>query len=667
MAEDVVAYLQSKGLHLKRATGSNVHTACFFCDEDPSKRGRLYVNVDPDADPPALFECKLCGKTGAMGSIRKHFGDPNTRESEDYTIRYTALQAAAKFYHQQLENHPEVMEWLTEARGLTPETIRKHKIGYASGDLALHLLSLKIKLEEIKGTGLVVERNGELVDFLKNEVTVPYHQSGSIIQIRGKEIGGKYRTPPGQKAMLYNSDSLIDATEALLCEGEFDALVAEQLGFNAVGVPGASAWQEKWDQKFATVRRIYGLFDNDQSGRLGLEKVAGHLGHRFRSNTVPPFIGPEDKNDLSAWVVEQGATKEDVDALLRKSDGGLIVSVRDSFEAWQELDNIEGLQFGFPLLDQLLKPGLLPAQVCGILAKSGTGKTLMLINLFERMSQLKPGLKILFISLEQTRSEWAERAARITGFYNILRSPTFAASATGEGRSEYLQLVRQLTVNRWDNDLAIVDKNRLSEEELIGCIDDFTETMGSPPDVVAVDYLGYWASSFPGKDRYQKVSDAIMSLKAVAKEKRLSIIVPHQVNRNAEFGKEFDDDAARDSGVIFETVDFMFSIWNPDTSKGILPGDRKGVLHLKVGKSRHGNAGAVELMQLAPLSLALIPTGAGPGASTIDEQRLVNYAEMEIEWNNLMRGAKGDKRYFVDWIEAQYRHSQQELKRAEVF
>ena len=160
----------------------------------------------------------------------------------------------------------------------------------------------------------------------------------------------------------------------------------------------------------------------------------------------------------------------------------------------------------------------------------------------------------------------------------------------------------------WDEHILLVDKNRLRPEEFKQVLADYEIARGKIPAVTFVDYLGYYAQSFPG-DRYSRTSDAIMSMKEVAKEARTIIVTPHQVSRLAKYGDEPDVDAARDAGVVEETADFMFVLWNPDATLGREEEEKSGVLNLRLGKSRHGGRGAKIAFQFAPISLTMVPHG----------------------------------------------------------
>jgi archaellum biogenesis ATPase FlaH len=595
---DIASYLAGKGISVRQAGANNVHVACFFCGEDTASRGRLYIATGPTEDAVGLYHCKLCDARGNLRTIQRHFGDEvvDNREADSFRSQQRVLQEAARFYADNL--HPDVEKWLKQERCLTSETIEKHQFGWAPSEdktaLFRHLRSKGLDSRDILSTGLCVERNGGVRDFLQGLVTIPYHVSGQVVQIRGKDMQGKYVTPPGAKTRLFNTDALLGNEEVVLTEGEFDALVLEQMGYNAVASPGSNVWQDSWNGYFDEARVVYVVFDPDEPGKKGAAKIRDNLGNKAKIVELP-LDGPGDLKDVDpSAMVAQGAIKDTFDGLFRAAimANSLLITVDEAFVEWSEVQGMEGLKFGFEELDTAIAPGLLPSQVCLVLAKTNSGKTIILLNIFHRLATVQPDAHVLFISLEQTRGDWFERARRIWNFYN-LNTPR--------------DQVNKLTLDFWRPRLEMVDKNRVTEDELVACIGEYELRHGRKPDLVAVDYLGYWAAGFKGRDRYEKVGDAIMSLKAVAKDQRVAILSPHQVNRGAEFGQEFEIDSARDSGAVEETADFVFTLWNPDSVRGVAAEDRSGVIKMKIGKSRHGGKGNVVSLQFAPLTLAMVP------------------------------------------------------------
>ena len=595
MTFDVKEYLESKGVPIKSATGSNIHTACWFCNEAEDKRGRLYINIDPTESPPGKFFCHLCGEKGAFNKIRRHFGDEPIQDDgtpfepgqdEELSERkLELLEAAAEYYYNNLADNEQAFQYLKYERGLTFDTIESHRLGWADGTLGGYLQSLGFSLAECQSTGLV-DQFGK--DFLYAHITIPYVVNGNVVNIRGKDINGKYLSPAGTKTRLYNLDALWGEPSAAICEGEFDALVFEQLGFAAVGMPGANIWQDSMTAYFDELKRVNIVLDNDDAGRVGSEKIAKAFGPKARIvTTLLPETTPDDKNDISELVVNKGWTREDFEFLFVKSRGGLLVTVDDAFAEWQEVQNAQGIKLGYPMIDDQLSPGILPGQVLVTLAKSGTGKTVSMLNMFERMVALQPDIKILFVSLEQTRGDWFERAHRIHRFYEL--------------QSQF-----EDTLGYFRNNITIMDKNRVTEEELIQSLEQYEYEFGQKPDLVAVDYLGYWARGYAGES-YERTSKAIMAMKRIAKDMRIPFITPHQLSRGTSYGEEPDIDNARDSGVIVETADFVISLWSPDQRRGATQEDREGAINMKIGKSRHGGVGTTERLQFAPYSLVMIP------------------------------------------------------------
>lgn len=625
MTVDVLGYLQSKNLHLKRASGEEVNTACFFHGEDPQARGRLYINVNPEAEIPGLFFCQVCGEKGSIVSLKKHFGDPIEAGSKEElsNTRMEMLTEAADFYHRQLGLFEDVFSWLRgPERGLEIETIVDHQLGYAYQDNGLykHLRTKGYKTADMLQTGLVVEHEGRLKDSFRNMVTIPYMVAGNVVMIRGRawpyESGPKYKTPANQQTRLFNSDKVWGADELVVCEGEFDAMVMEQLGFNAVGVPGARIWQDAWDGYVTDVRRIWLVFDRDTTGEEAAKKLVDRFGPKVRRVHLSEL---GSKCDPTSWVA-QGNTASDFKALTDVAAGGLLITVDQAREEHTAVQGVAGIKFGIELLDLMIAPGLLPGQICVPLAKAGTGKTLLLLNLMQSASMVEgqEDLGFLFLSLEQTRSEWWERARRIFRFYNL--------DATDEDALDY-----------WRDRLLIVDKNRLTMTELHGILDDYEYRTGKKRYIVMLDYLGYWSRAFKG-EAYQRTSDAVMALKEVAKDRRIPLIAPHQVSRIAKYGEEPDTDAARDAGVVEETADFIWLLWSPDATLGRSEEEKSGIVKLKIGKSRHGGRGVKIDLQLAPVSLALVPHGQNVHTAM---------ARRELEW---------ERRYRDPWENVVYRH-----------
>lgn len=77
----------------------------------------------------------------------------------------------------------------------------------------------------------------------------------------------KYWYEKGHKVALYNESILADVKHVIICEGEFDCIVLNSLGFPAVtSTGGAGTFPDSWVEKFAG-KQVYICMDTDDAGR----------------------------------------------------------------------------------------------------------------------------------------------------------------------------------------------------------------------------------------------------------------------------------------------------------------------------------------------------------------------------------------------------------------
>jgi replicative DNA helicase len=405
---DVLGYLTSKDLHLKRADARNVHTACVFCNEDTSHRGRLYINIDPDAEPAGLYFCHLCQAKGSLASLKRHWGDQVNETELDHQVYAEILAFACDYYTRGLRQQPAVQAYLLgPRRGLAPETIASRQLGYAAmnvtRDLATRTTTVTkarhlyralrdegYSAKEILATGLCTDRDGTIIDALSGMVTIPYLTAGNVVTIRGRTwpataedftawdgptyepSPAKYKTLAGTSARLFNSDATWNSPEITIAEGELDCMVLAQEGYAAVGVPGATAWQDSWDDYLTNVRRVFVLYDTDAAGEKAAHKLVDRLGSKARRITLAE---PGIKCDPTQWFATDGHTRDEFEALLADARrGSLLVTVHDARDEFARVQNTPGINFTWDAFDAAIEPGLQPAQILILLARTGVGK-----------------------------------------------------------------------------------------------------------------------------------------------------------------------------------------------------------------------------------------------------------------------------------------------------
>ncbi len=230
----------------------------------------------------------LQGNRDGFNSIQGHLKGKNKqlkRREIDPDPIYRVLQEFCDGIDQETETY------LTSgSRGLTKETIEKFGI-FSIKDYkkARAFLLSRFSLERLKETLLLDSKNR--FSFTRHKIIIPLIEDGKIVAIRGRFFYkgftdpdifkstfsyGKYQTTGGVDNRLFNGDilkTLKKGERVYLAEGEFDTMILDQHGFNAVGVLGVSNYSED------TIKRLNNFdlqicFDNDERGNKEADKVA---------------------------------------------------------------------------------------------------------------------------------------------------------------------------------------------------------------------------------------------------------------------------------------------------------------------------------------------------------------------------------------------------------
>lgn len=648
MSFDPVAYLATKGLHGKPVSGGRevVYPCWSDCNEpaDSSKR-KLYVNAET-----GLWQCKVCTTEGGPFTMQKAFGDePRAGTTDDVFMRQRILDAATDIGIQMLMQADDVCLYLLNDRGLHEQTLIDRKLGFVTAGWSLvGSLPQDVTKEQIKSTGLV-HRDGDRAgkDFFWRHILIPIQRHGHTVQIRGRawgeSRGGKYMTGPGEPVRAFNVDSLEGAEEVIITEGEFDAMILAQTLAGAgterarkmavIGLPGTNALPDDLLDLLYGMKWVYVAFDSDEAGTAAAQTLKDKIGPRTRIVTLPhngtqkcdwtEYLLPAEPAFPSAissqsWQREHpyaGHDWRDVMKLLSSAAGKRIFSIAEAGDAWRAFrQDHSGLVTGFAQLDAAIKPGLLPGQVVIVLAKTGAGKTIFLCNLAYNMR----GQRVLFITLENTREEIYERMRRIYLFHHPFSNDDQVETGLGN--------------------VFVCDENRIAERDLAALVAEYELETGERPDVVFVDYLGYFARGARGNSPYEKVGNAVMTLKAEAKGGRYVVISPAQVNRGAKEGRPIDLDDARDAGSVEETADFLMSLYRPDdglSAEGLINEQPpSGKVKATLLKSRHGNKGLDFPMRMDLLTLAIVDDNT-PAAKLVQENNYL--AHRGYDWDDLRR------------------------------
>lgn len=206
-------------------------------------------------------------------------------------------------YHKALLKNFGALEWMQDKRGLEVQTLIDYQIG-------------------IK----------------KDRITIPvYDQAGDCRNIRLYAWGNNkvkatqkmisYWTGSGKSKIRYGAVRLypiqnLDKVGIVLCEGEMDALLLNQQGFNAITVTGgAGSFKMEWCELFKN-KKVYICFDIDAAGSKGALRVAKMLynyAEWIKIVNLKNIISEPKNADITDYFVSHNYTSKDFADLLKAS------------------------------------------------------------------------------------------------------------------------------------------------------------------------------------------------------------------------------------------------------------------------------------------------------------------------------------------------------------
>jgi replicative DNA helicase len=270
--------------------------------------------------------------------------------------------------------------------------------------------------------------------------------------------------------------------------------------------------------------------------------------------------------------------------------GDLAKSSLDTIErlhARKEL--ITGVPTGFTDLDEMTS-GLQPADLIIIAARPSMGKTSLVLNVAQHVGT-KTNLTVGLFSLEMSKEQ------------------LFLRMLTAEARIDAHRLRRGFLGERdWgrlsqaigllgDAKIFIDDSAGIGVLEMRAKCRRLASQHGL--DLVIVDYIQLMQGRGRFENRTLELASISRSLKGLAKELNVPVVVLSQLSRAPEARSDHRPQLSdlRESGALEQDADLVVFIYREDQygSKSERPTDAEGVAELIVGKQRNGPTGVVKL------------------------------------------------------------------------
>jgi len=303
---DIVEMIERR-VPLKRA-GSEFQACCPFHDEKTPS-----FTVSPKKQ---FYHCFGCGAHGsAIGFLMQY-------EGLEFTGLYDILADCAKFYCEELKNHPAAIEYL-KGRGLSGEVTRDFEIGYApSGwDGVIKKLGTDpTKLEQLKLAGMLSEGKSGSYDKFRSRIMFPIHdRRGRVIAFGGRALtddGPKYLNSP-ETALYHKGRELYGLYLArqrsgrldniIVVEGYMDVVALAQFGFkNVVATSGTATTAIQVEILFRAADTVVFCFDGDKAGRKAAWRALEATLPKLREGLQAKFLFLPDGEDPDSMVRKHG-------------------------------------------------------------------------------------------------------------------------------------------------------------------------------------------------------------------------------------------------------------------------------------------------------------------------------------------------------------------------
>lgn len=248
-----------------------------------------------------------------------------------------------------------------------------------------------------------------------------------------------------------------------------------------------------------------------------------------------------------------------------------------------------GIPTGFSMLDKVTT-GLNRSDLIIVGARPGMGKTAFALNVARNVA-VQSGKTVCFFSLEMSRDQLAQR---------LLSSEAMIESSklrTGELAPDEWTRLTQAAQNLSASKLYIDETSGITVPEMKAKLRRMKNV-----DFVVVDYLGLMQSAKRTENRVQEVSEITRSLKIMAKELGIPVMVCAQLSRGTEAkGKSHKPALSdlRESGSIEQDADIVLFMYresyyqNESANPEVQFDEHKA--ECIVAKNRHGGLDTVDL------------------------------------------------------------------------
>jgi replicative DNA helicase len=240
------------------------------------------------------------------------------------------------------------------------------------------------------------------------------------------------------------------------------------------------------------------------------------------------------------------------------------------------IDGITGVPSGIIQLDDMTS-GFHPQELIIIGARPGMGKTALALSMIQH-SSVEKQIPTGFFTLEMSYTEIGQRMLAQIGRLpqDKMRKGLLSPPQWGT--------INDAAASFYDAPLYTVDSPGLTMLEIRALARNMVSNHGVK--IIFIDYISLISPENPRLERWQQVAEFSRSLKGLARELKIPLVVLSQVSRGAE-GKSPSLAELRESGAIEQDADMVIFI-NRERGTG---NDPTIPVSLNLAKQRNGPTG----------------------------------------------------------------------------
>lgn len=450
-------------------------------------------------------------------------------------------------------------------RGLTDQTIKKYKLGFAEN--GLNAVQQKFPL---------FQNHRNFLQMYKYFLPV-WNEEGKchyfIPRIDESSVPPYFESKPSKTfnlpqipVQLFNDRYLKSADTKLLfvTEGIFDALSIEEFGYSCIALNGATNVNKLIalleEQIDICIHKTFVLVpDNDMAGQNMMQKI--QEGFRKIGLSIEICKLPETYKDVNEYLQKD---RVGLEKLLTETVKGIqerefssdeyVASYLDVY--CEEIMNAPTVPIstGFPDLDASLSGGIIPGlYVLG--AVSSLGKTSFILQVADYIAS--QGIPVMFITLEMSKKELVSRSLSRQSF---VRDHRQAYSAIDFLKGDVPEEIVLSTIESYRNtakNMRIEDSSRCLH---VSAIREQVETFKQRFEkfVVFIDYLQILQSPNNRSDK-QTVDFNVTQLKLISRDFDVPVIAVSSFNRT-NYHHTAGFESFKESGGIEYSADVIMAL-----------------------------------------------------------------------------------------------------------